>query len=392
MSLDAERAPGSDGGLAGDARRLIGLHQDALNRRDVAALAALYADDAVLDSPMFNQVRGRQAIADSFVQLFQLFPDYTIRLTEALFLSGDQRVAEFCTVRGTHSVEFHGLPATGQEIEYQTARLFTVRDGLIAHERRLYDFRGVLDRLDKVRIDREMTLASVVQATLCRTRFDGPFCRMVASSLPCRSIGGDFVEYLELTHGGFGLAVGDVAGKGPAAALVAAMLQGMFSIVATMDEGGPSEVLTRLNGALFKRGVHPKYATLVYGVLHEDGTFVYSNAGHHPPLLVTNAGTTVLDAGGPILGVFEDATFPEASVRLAPGDRIVAFSDGVTDAESADGSDFGMARLFEAVHTSRQQDAATLVTELLGAVERFTGPVPATDDVTIAAVQYAGRR
>src|SRR6185436_3449770 len=176
--------------------RLLGLHQDALNCHDVSALAALYAEDAVLDSPMFNQVRGREAIADSFVRLFRVFPDYAIQLTEALFLSGDERVAEFSTVTGTHSVEFYGLPATGQQIEYQTARLFTVRDDLIVHERRVYDFRGVLDRLEKVRIDREMSLASAVQHALCRTHYRGRFCEVVASSLPCRTIGGDFVEYI----------------------------------------------------------------------------------------------------------------------------------------------------------------------------------------------------
>lgn len=380
--------PACDPGAASDTHRLLSLHQEALNRHDVQALAVLYAEDAVLDSPMFNQVRGRAAIADSFVRLFQLFPDYAIRLTEALFLSGDDRVAEFSTVTGTQSVEFYGLPATGQPIEYQSARLFTVRGGFIVHERRLYDFRGVLDRLDKVRIDREMALASVVQQALCRTHFKGTACTLAASSLPCRTIGGDFVECLDLPGAGFALAVGDVASKGPAAALVAAMLQGMFSTVATMGTPDPSTVLRALNRGLHARDVHPKFATLIYGVVSADGLFTYSNAGHQPPLLVKPNETRVLGEGGPILGIFERALFPAESVQLADGDMIVAFSDGVTDAVAADGTDFGMERLIEVVSSAQVSTAEDLLAHVLAAVQEFSGPVPATDDVTIAVVQY----
>jgi sigma-B regulation protein RsbU (phosphoserine phosphatase) len=297
-------------------------------------------------------------------------------------------VAEFSTVRGTHSVEFHGLPATGQQIEYQTARLFTIRDGLIVYERRLYDFRGVLDRLDKMRTDREMALASAVQHALCRTNYGGPSCTFVASSLPCRTIGGDFVEYLELPGASFGMAVGDVAGKGPAAALVAAMLQGMFSIVASTREPEPSAVLSTLNAGLHARDVHPKFATLFYGVLAPDGRFTYSNAGHQPPILVRAGETRVLAEGGPILGVFENAAFPGESVQLSPGDMVVAFSDGVTDAAAVDGADFGMERLIEVVASARARTADELLRHVLRAVETFSGPAPPTDDVTIAVVQY----
>ena len=369
-------------------RQLLQRHQDALNRHDVAALTALYAVDAVLDSPMFSQVSGRDAIADSFTRLFQVFPDYTIRLTEALFVASDDRVAEFSTVTGTQRGEFLGLPATGQQIEYQTARLFTIRDGFIVHERRVYDFRGVLDRLEKARVDRELALASAVQHALCRTRFVGPTCVFVASSLPCRTIGGDFVEYLDLPGGRFGLAVGDIAGKGPAAALVAAMLQGMVSAVAGTEDAGPSVTLERLNRAVFVRDVQPKFATLLYGVLMSDGTFRYSNAGHQPPLLVTASAVHVLDAGGPLLGAFGDARFPEAVVALEPGDMLVAVSDGVTDTIAPDGSDFGMARLIDVVSSADRRSADGLLACVLEAVQSFAGGVPAVDDVTIAVVRY----
>ncbi len=370
-----------------EARRLLHVHQSALNRHDVAALVELYADDAVIISPMFDTVAGRGAIRRSFERLFTIFPDYTVEMRDALFLSDGDRAAEFGSVTGTQSMPLPGLPPTGQRIQYQAARVFTLRDGLITYEQRLYDFGGVLERLEKTRQDRELSLASAVQHALCRERHTGAFFEAVGASLPCRAIGGDFLEYLDLPDGRLGLAVGDVSGKGPAAALVAAMLQGMFSMVA-LDHPTPSSTLRRLNVALCGRGIDPRFATLVYGTLSADGRFTYSNAGHNPPLLLSTAGVTWLTEGGPMLGAFGDAAFPQAVVPLAPGDTIVAFSDGVTDALAPDGSDFGMERLLATAAAHRTDTPARLLESLLATVKEFCGPVPPTDDVTVAVVRY----
>jgi steroid delta-isomerase-like uncharacterized protein len=370
-----------------EVRRLLQQHQDALNQHDVAALMALYAENAVLVSPMFETVRGREAIGRSFERLFATFPDYSIQMSEALFLFDGNRAAEFTTVTGTQRLELFGLPPTGHRIRYQVARLFTLQDDLIAYEQRVYDFGGVLERLEKTRLDRELDMARTVQAALCRTRHGGAFFEAVGSSLPCRAIGGDFLEYLDLPDGRLGLAVGDVAGKGPAAALVAAMLQGMFSIVAA-ESPGPSETLSRLNLALCRRGIEPRFATLTYVTLAPDGRLAYSNAGHHPPLVLTRAGASHLTEGGPMLGVFDDASFPEASTTLAPGDTLIAFSDGVTEAVAPDGSDFGMDRLLSVAFANRTDPPDRLMARLLATVEEFVGPVPPQDDVTVAVARY----
>jgi sigma-B regulation protein RsbU (phosphoserine phosphatase) len=134
--------------------------------------------------------------------------------------------------------------------------------------------------------------------------------------------------------------------------------------------------------------VQPRFATLFYGVLTSNGAFAYSNAGHQPPVLVRGSRTTVLDAGGPILGVFDDAEFPEASLSLLPGDRIVVVSDGVTDATAPDESDFGMARLLAAAGAAGHRDPAALLAHLLDTIREFSAGSPALDDVTIAVVQY----
>ncbi len=369
-------------------RLLLQRHQEALNRHDVSGLAGLYAEEAVLVSPMFETVRGRQAIRRSFERLFEVFPDYAITMRDALFLCEGDRAAEFSTVTGTHQEALYGLPPTGQQIEYHAARLFTLRHGLIVYEQRVYDFGGVLDRLEKTRLDRELTNASEVQQTLmARTNSRGDFFEVVGSSLPCRAIGGDFLEYLDLPSGQFGLAVGDVSGKGPAAALVAAMLQGMFSMVAA-HHAGPEDTLVRLNRALCQRGMAPRYATLFYGVLSPDGRLTYSNAGHTPPMLLSAAGIRLLTAGGPILGVFDEATFPEETVVLAPGDTLVAYSDGVTDAAAPGGDDFGMDRLISTTRAHGSARPHELVEGLLATLRHFCHTAPPTDDATIAVLRF----
>ncbi|ODS51942.1 MAG: hypothetical protein ABS36_19455 [Acidobacteria bacterium SCN 69-37] len=371
-----------------DVRALLGRHQDALNRHDVTALAGMYADDAVLVSPMFQTVRGRRAIAESFVRLFEVFPDYTLTVKDALFLAEGDRAAQFSTVTGTHRVELYGLPPTGQTIEYHAARLYTVVDGLIAAEQRIYDFAGVLERLEKTRVDRELALASVVQQTLmARTSSSGSFFEIVGASLPCRAIGGDFLEYRGLSSGAFGLAIGDVSGKGPAAALVAAMLQGMFAMVDEIP-AAPGAMVARLNRALCRRGIAPRYATFFYGILEPDGRFTYSSAGHPPPLVVRGDRVELLTTGGPILGVFESAAYPSDSLVLAPGDVIVYYSDGVTDAETFEGEDFGMARLVEAVRRQHGARPRACVDGLLATVRAFVGTASSVDDATIAVLRY----
>lgn len=370
------------------AERLLRRHQDALNRHDVAALRLLYAEDAVVVSPMFRVLRGREAIGQAFEHLFALFPGYRTEVSDAPFLHEGDRVAEFSAVAARHDVELFGLPATGQPVEYRAARLFTFRDGLIVHEQRIYDFAGMIDRLEKARTDQELSTASEVQHTLFgRPSRTGGHYRMVAASIPSRAISGDFLESLDLPGGAFGMAVGDVSGKGPAAALVAAMLQGMLSTVAR-DGYGPSEILSWLNRALCGREIEQHFATMALVVLAPDGRLTYSLAGHHPPLCVGSAGTARLDVGGPPLGVFEDSSYPEATVTLAPGDAVLAFSDGVTEAVSPTGEFYEVDRLVAAALEYRELPVEAWLERLLGSVRAFSGDGQLTDDVTMAVIRY----
>jgi len=120
---------------------------------------------------------------------------------------------------------------------------------------------------------------------------------VAASSRPCRAIGGDFFDYFTLPDGAFAFVVADVAGKGPPAALLASMLQGIFTANAHRGDT-PAITIREANDALMRRAIEARFVTTVYGVLGEDGRLTYCNAGHNPPLLIgTPAPCGVFDRG-----------------------------------------------------------------------------------------------
>src|SRR4051794_38706812 len=150
------------------------------------------------------------------------------------------------------------------------------------------------ETMEKARMEQEMRIAAEIQqALLPKMLRSGPFFNAAAASLPCRSIGGDFYDYVDLPTGSLGFALGDVAGKGPPAALLSAMMQGIFAAQAAASDT-PSQTIARVNLALYKRGIESRFVTLMYGSLDPDGQLTYCNAGHNPPLIIPAA------AGGAI--------------------------------------------------------------------------------------------
>jgi predicted ester cyclase len=359
--------------------------RDAANRHDVGAIMECYADGATAASPQFAEMKGRDAIARSWHTLFAMFPDCRFELSDVL-VDGD-RIAIIGTVAATDRGGWFGLPPTGGEIRYSVSILCSIADGLIVREERIYDSAGVVERLEKVRIDRELkTAAEVQRSLLAHTSFARPFCEIAARSLPCRAIGGDFFDVMELPSGSVALVVGDVAGKGPAAALLAAMLQGVFACEAR-DDSSPAQTIARMNRILSDRQATSKFATLVYGVLSPDGRFVYSNAGHNPPVVVGRGGIRRLTAGGPLVGAFAGAAFDQQALPLGDGDAIVLFSDGITEARNSNGEEFGDDRLLAAA--AEGGAPGVLIERLFDAVRRFSGGVEQSDDMTVAVLRRA---
>src|SRR4051812_44338518 len=212
------------------------------------------------------------------------------------------------------------------------------------------------ETMEKAKMEQEMRIAAEIQqALLPKAGHSGTFFKTAASSLPCRSIGGDFYDYVDLPGGAFGFALGDVAGKGPPAALLSAMMQGIFAAQAAASDT-PSQTIKRVNLALYKRGIESRFVTLMYGSLEPDGRLTYCNAGHNPPLVIGKRGVRRLEVGGPIVGLFEAATFEEETVVLDPGDWLVVFSDGVSEALSVNNEEYGEGRILA---VAEKQNEAT---------------------------------
>src|SRR5690349_11103363 len=186
--------------------------------------------------------------------------------------------------------------------------------------------------LEKAKLEQEIRIAAEIQqALLPKPRHGGRFFETAGTTIPCRSIGGDFFDVIDLAGDVLGFALGDVAGKGPPAALLSALVQGIIA-GQTASAEGPSAILARVNAAMIRRAVAARYATMFYAELHADGRLVYGNAGHNPPIVVGPGGLRRLEAGGPPVGLFEDLTYESGEVQLLEGDRVIVFSDGVSEA------------------------------------------------------------
>ena len=244
------------------------------------------------------------------------------------------------------------------------------------------------ETMEKAKMEQEMRIAAEIQqALLPKAGHAGTFFRTAASSLPCRSIGGDFYDYVDLPTGAFGFALGDVAGKGPPAALLSAMMQGIFAAQAAASDT-PSQTIKRVNQALYKRGIESRFVTLMYGTLEADGRLTYCNAGHNPPLIVGSTGVRRLEVGGPIVGLFEGASFEEETVQLSRGDVLLVFSDGVSEALAAGGEEYGEERIIATAHRHPGAAPSDLLQALFADVRAFTKGAAQSDDITALVLRY----
>jgi serine phosphatase RsbU (regulator of sigma subunit) len=246
------------------------------------------------------------------------------------------------------------------------------------------------EALDKAKFEQELKVAAAIQQSLLpQAARDGAFFSTAAASIACRAVGGDFYDYVDLPSGEFGFIVGDVAGKGSPAALLAAAVLGMFSAEATYQTSA-SALITRLNHGLFRRAIEARFLTTFYGMLGANGEFTYCNAGHNAPVLVSAAGARRLETGGVVLGLFDQATFEQETLTLHPGDLIVLFSDGVTEAMNPAGDEFTDERLLACVKAHQHESPDDVMNALLADVKAFCADAPQTDDVTVVMVRYKG--
>jgi phosphoserine phosphatase RsbU/P len=240
------------------------------------------------------------------------------------------------------------------------------------------------------RLENEVAIAREVQEQLFpRSLPSLPGLQLAAICRPARSVSGDYYDFLRLGPTRVGIALADISGKGIFAALLMASLQAALRSTAALDgKDGTAGLVKRLNAHVFQNTADDRYATFFYAVYDtETRTLNYTNAGHLPPFFVSEAGVQQLDTGGTVIGMFEECTYSQGSVKVAPNSTLVAFSDGLTEPENVYGEEFGTHRLREEILRHLANTPDRLAESLLAAVDQWAGTAEQADDMTVVVAR-----
>jgi phosphoserine phosphatase RsbU/P len=243
----------------------------------------------------------------------------------------------------------------------------------------------------KARLDHDIEIASKIQQGLLPKELPNlPHVAMAGSTLACYSVGGDCFDVIELDGGRHGFFLGDISGKGIPAALLATLLQGIFYTTASMDIA-LTGVFSRVNRYLCERAGGDRYATVFYGVLDKMGAFEYVNAGHVPPLIRRSSGAIErLDLASFPVGMFPEAEYESAKVKLEKDDFLVIYTDGVSEAVNVQAEMFEEERLQHLLRNFKGKTVEELAETIREEVKTFTEGAAQSDDITILVVQYKG--
>ena len=247
-------------------------------------------------------------------------------------------------------------------------------------------WRDALESRDKlVALQNELSVANKMQQSILPTSFPtGRGFEIFGSMKPARDVGGDFFDVLSLEDGRIGLVVADVSDKGVPAALFMMSSRTLLK-GAAIGLDAPGKVLSEVNQLLQEENDAAMFVTVFYAAFDpKSGELTYANGGHNTPLVVHADGssTVIPPTGGIALGVVPDFTYEESSMTLQPGDRVVLYTDGVTEAENDHGDQFGLERLCEVFTNGTPTDARATNEAVFDAVEAFAGEAPQFDDVT----------
>jgi phosphoserine phosphatase RsbU/P len=247
------------------------------------------------------------------------------------------------------------------------------------------------------RLNREVEIAREVQERLFPQKL--PVIEGLDYAGHCRpalGVGGDYYDFLALPKGNLGIAIGDVSGKGIAAALMMASLQASLRSEATRAPENLAAAVANINRLVYEASSSNRYATFFYGQYDPaGGRFDYVNAGHNPPMLFHRvAGSESLarlEPGGTVIGLLEDVHYAQGSVKLSPGDVLVAFTDGISEAMNLDDEEWGEERMIATIGDAIQQgrccSAQQLLECLFDAATRFAGTAPQHDDMTLVVLR-----
>jgi phosphoserine phosphatase RsbU/P len=267
---------------------------------------------------------------------------------------------------------------TSADLQFLSAAGSQVANAL--ERARLYD----LAETQRICLEQELAMARAVQKSLLPTQTPIiPGFTLVADWRPARQVAGDFYDFFSLPDGRWAMVLADVSGKGAPAALYMAMTRSLIRSEAGRHTG-PSAVLTEVNRRLLMESSNEMFVTVFYAILDPvPRSLSYANAGHDPPFLRrAMGGVERLAQGGFMLGLFEQLTLTDETLKLQSGDTLVAYTDGLTDTVNHQDEDYGHTRLANTID-SAPAAAQDVIAHVLRDLEAFAGPLPQPDDITL---------
>ncbi len=309
-------------------------------------------------------------------------------------LKSDEKISSVLCVPMIIKSEVRGVLAVynkkdGRGFTDEDERLLSIvaaQSAQVVENARLYEEQRALTSLKE-----EVRLVSQIQVDLLPKASPSiPGYDIAGKNVPARVVGGDYFDFIPLDEKRICVCVGDVSGKGLPASLLMANLQATLRGQAHRDVV-PSVCLRRCNNMLFRSTNPEHFVTLFCGLLDaEKHELTFCNAGHNYPLLFSRGEEPVpLKTGGVVLGVIEDRAFEQETVELAPGDVLVIYSDGVTEAMDAAEVEFGEEKLNDLIGSHLEDSASTLIGRIFDAVKKHAGDYPQSDDMTMIVVKRA---
>jgi sigma-B regulation protein RsbU (phosphoserine phosphatase) len=275
-------------------------------------------------------------------------------------------------------------PAAFSKLDRQLLDAFTDQAASILDNARL-----VARERERQRMEEQINIARDIQQGLLPRNFrDYAHLSVVGCNFPCLSVGGDYFDVFPLSENRTAFLIADVSGKGLGAALLTTMLQGAISGLTLGTD--PARLFNHVNRFLCDHSEVGRYATMFFGILDDKGALEYINAGHPSPILIAQDGKVVeaFTEGSFPVGLVPEAEYSTAHVQLEPGDTLVLFSDGVTEAMDPNEELFGVPRLMDVLRGKCGIPLDDVQKVVLEAVENFARGASQADDLTMLLVRY----
>jgi len=244
------------------------------------------------------------------------------------------------------------------------------------------------------RINREIEIAREVQERLFPQEIPQvPGISLAGACRPAQGVGGDYYDFIQLEDGRIGLAIGDVSGKGISAALLMASLRASLRGMALEGPRDLAKVMQNVNRLVYESSASHRYATFFFAT-YEPATceLRYVNAGHNAPVILRGAEQIKLEAGGLVVGLMRDATYEQDVVRLQPGDTLVAYTDGVSEAMTAQDEEWGEEQMIATAERARGGSADGVLRAIVTGADAFTAGAPQHDDMTLLVLKLEPSR